>query len=390
MTNIATYNIANISSPEKLKIILDFFLQQNLDIVCLQEVTFQSCPILTNHYQMFTNLGPRKHGTAILVRHGLRAKNLLFEPEGRLLAMEVGGLAFVCIYAPSGDQNKINRDVFLRQTVPAYVTQYKAPAIILGDFNAVDELEDRNSSKTTPPKIRLTLLESLREMVKALSLTDVWRNIRKNEPGWTYTCATGQARLDRIYLQQPVTFSNIQTHNLPFGDHRPVVGYINSTPTPRKVTKRKSFDLWKLNTAVLDEDGYVDLVKVFIEEMSTHPSRSSNVDHWWENIFKPGIKRISINYCRKRACEQRFKRKLLQQQLEEIMSSPNFNLSRYQELKREFLAWEREAMKGFVIRSRVQSIAEEEPSTFHLNKSQSNFQKSLITKLETNDNRTIT
>ncbi len=106
---------------------------------------------------MYTNLGPRKHGTAILVRHGLSANNILFETEG----MEVNSFAFVCIYAPSGDQNKSYRDFFLRQTNPAYVAQYKAPAIILGDFNAVDEIDDVKSSKTTPPKIRLALLQPL-------------------------------------------------------------------------------------------------------------------------------------------------------------------------------------------------------------------------------------
>jgi hypothetical protein len=30
------------------------------------------------------------------------------------------------------------------------------------------------------------LLEPLRDLVKALSLTDVWRDIRKNWPCWTY------------------------------------------------------------------------------------------------------------------------------------------------------------------------------------------------------------
>ncbi len=61
---------------------------------------------------------------------------------------------FSCV---SGDQNKTYRDSFLRQTIPAYVAQYKAPAVILGDFNAVDEIDDRKSSKTTPSKIRLAL-----------------------------------------------------------------------------------------------------------------------------------------------------------------------------------------------------------------------------------------
>ena len=388
MSNIATYNIARISSPEKLQILLNLFLDQKLDIICLQEVTFLSCPVFTNHYQMYTNLGPRKHGTAVLVRHGLRANNILIEPEGRLIAMEVKGLAFVCIYAPSGDQNKTYRDSFFRQTIPAYVAQYKAPAIILGDFNAVDELEDRKSSKTTAPKIRLALLESLRDLVKALSLTDAWKDIRKDEPCWTYNCATGQARLDRIYCQHHVKFSDIHLHNLPFGDHRPIVGNINSA-TSNHVVRKKSAGLWKLNAAILEEDEYVELVHVFIEEMSQHPSRIDNVDYWWENTFKPGLKRLAINYCKKRICDQRVKRKLLQDQLKETVNSANFSHARYMELKREFLAWEREALRGFAIRSRVQSIAEEEPSTFHMNKSTSNFQESMITQLKINDNRNI-
>ena len=124
--------------------------------------------------------------------------------------------------------------------------------------------------------------------------------------------------------------------------------------------------------------------------MSQHTSRIENIDHWWENIFKPGLRRLSINYCRKRICDQRVKRKLLQHQLNETVNSANFNHARYMELKREFLAWEREALRGFAIRSRVQSTAEEEPSTFHMNKSTSNFQKSLITQLKTNDNCKIT
>ncbi|EFX63840.1 hypothetical protein DAPPUDRAFT_334925 [Daphnia pulex] len=142
--------------------------------------------------------------------------------------MEVKGLAFVCIYAPSGDQNKSYRDSFLRQTIPAYD---KAPAIILGDFNAVDEIDDRKSSNTTPPKLRLALLEPLRDLVKALSLTDVWREIRKNEPCWTYNCAASQARLDRIYCHHHVKFSDIHLHDLPLGDHRPIVEYKQHHPS---------------------------------------------------------------------------------------------------------------------------------------------------------------
>ena len=80
-------------------------------------------------------------------------------------------------------------------------------------------------------------------------------------------------------------------------------------------------DLWSLNISILEEEEYVELVHVFIEEMSQHLSRIENVDHWWENIFKPGLKRLSINYCKKRIYDQRVKRKLLQHQLKEKKGS---------------------------------------------------------------------
>jgi hypothetical protein len=161
-------------------------------------------------------------------------------------------------------------------------------------------------------------------------------------------------------------------HDLPLGDHRPIVGYINST-TPPRVVRNKSENLWKLNTSIVEEEEYINLVHVFIEEMSQQPSRIENVDHWWEIIFKPSLRRLSISYCKKRMCDQRVKRKLLQHQLKETVNNVNFNHARYMELKREFLALKREALRGFAIRSRVQSIAGEETSTFHMKKVNEQF-----------------
>ena len=259
MINIATYNIAGISLPEKKQIMLNFFLQHQLDIVCLQEITFNHCPILTQHYNMHTNLGPRKHGTAVLVRHGLRVKNAQLEPEGRLLSLEVQGITFVCIYAPSGDGNKLARDHFFRITVPAYCTTYNTPFVLLGDFNAVEELSDRKSTKNNQPKVRPSDIIALRELTTSFELTDVWRAIRKSEPGWTFTRPSGQARLDRIYTRNTIKFSDILTHTLPFSDHSALVAVIQTSASIRRAPFRPN-GLWKLNTSILIEESYQDLV----------------------------------------------------------------------------------------------------------------------------------
>ncbi len=99
------------------------------------------------------------------------------------------------------------------------------------------------------------------------------------------------------------------------------------------------------------------------------------------------MKHVTVGYCKKRARDQRERRKLLQFQLNETMSDPCLNWSRYSELKREFLAWERETLKGYAIRSRVESMVEEEPSIFHVKKAKDNYRKSTITKLEINNEK---
>ena len=365
MINIATFNMAGITLPEKRQILLNFFLAHNLDLICLQEITFSHCTIFTRNYNIFSNLGPRKRGTAILVRQELRAKNAQFEPEGRLLSVEVEGLTFVCIYAPSGVGLKAERDLFFRVTIPSYCTTYKTPYVILGDFNAVEDCTDRRTNKTNTPRISNPDGRALRELVSTFDLTDVWRAFRKNEPGWTFHRSTGQARLDRIYAQQTVEFSDTYTHALPFSDHLALVARIKAPTTPQRAP-RKPRGLWKLNVSVLTEQPYQDLVHRFLNECAQHPARNKDVGMWWEQIFKPGLKHITVGYCRKRARDQRLKRNLLQYQLDEIVNAPTFDWTRYSELKHKFLAWERETLKGYEIRSRVESSVEEEPSLFHV------------------------
>ena len=238
MINIATFNMAGITLSDKRRILLNFFLQHDLSVVCLQEITFTNGLIFTQHYNMFVNLGPRKRGTAILVRQELSAKNAQFEPEGRLLSVEVEGLSFACIYAPSGDGLKAKREQFFRLTIPSYCTTLKNPFILIGDFNAVEEGTERRNNKSNEPNFRKHDLKHLRDLVSTLERTDVWRAIRQNEPGWTFNRPSGQARLDRIYTQQTVDFSDINTHALPFSDHLALVASIRSCAIIRQDSRK--------------------------------------------------------------------------------------------------------------------------------------------------------
>ena len=79
----------------------------------------------------------------MLVRRGLQASNLLVEPDGRLISIDVNDVTYIGLYAPSGSNNKKNRNAFYKTTVPAYFLASKNPAVLMGDFNAVEYSNDR-------------------------------------------------------------------------------------------------------------------------------------------------------------------------------------------------------------------------------------------------------
>ena len=122
-------------------------------------------------------------------------------------------------------------------------------------------------------------------MVHGLQLVDVWKAIRKDEPGWTFSYSGGQAQLDRIYATETLKFVDAFTHTLPFGDHSALASRVGEDSASQQHQR-----LYRLNTSSLDEHDYCDLFHEFLAEISSYPSRHEDVGYWWESVFKPGLK----------------------------------------------------------------------------------------------------
>ena len=140
---IATLNIAGISDPTKRSALKLFLTDAKIDVACLQEVSFNSCPLLENDFKLIANTGPKKRGTAVLLRKDFHVHNVYFEPEGRLTSVDIGHVTFISIYAPSGIQSRQEREDFFKETIPAYLASCKNPAILMGDFNCIEHDSDK-------------------------------------------------------------------------------------------------------------------------------------------------------------------------------------------------------------------------------------------------------
>ena len=135
---IASINISGIRNESRRKLIFDFCKGNNLDIIGLQEVTFSTSPILEAEYVLISNPGPRKIGTAVLVKRGLQIEDILMDPDGRVTSVSINNNTYIVIYAPSGRSARGERTILFTETIPAYVLQAQTHFVMMGDLNSVD------------------------------------------------------------------------------------------------------------------------------------------------------------------------------------------------------------------------------------------------------------
>ena len=160
--------------------------------------------------------------------------------------------------------------------------------------------------------------KALKDFLKARGLKDVWKCVRGSDDGFTYFHRHGAARLDRFYtnkntIDRVVSILNTQAA---FTDHLGVILELKEVITTRNREPTRS--LWKMNTSILKEEYFQENFKEFWNRISTQPSRSGDVTRWWERSFKPGLKRLTIRYCKQRAVERREKIESLNCRLTEI------------------------------------------------------------------------
>jgi exonuclease III len=368
---VASINIRALKSVDRVKHLLDFCLENEFDVVALQEVTFYECSLLKQYYTLLSNIGPRRLGTAMLLRKGITFSRELLEPEGRLISIDVGSVTMINVYAPSGTQVKEERNEFFRKTVPAYALTSKLPVILMGDFNCVEFTTDRSQNNCTAPSNKIN--RALTEMISAFELVDIWLKLEPGNKGHTFFHPKGSSRLDRVYCTRSWSdfLDKIQIQPITFSDHWCISFNVkcSTTYTMKRLTKNN----WKLNTAILNEEAYRNVMIAFINNVSSHPLRKNDVLKWWEQVFKPGVKQESIRYCQNRARLRRETRIYYQECIRDLVTAPTLDWAAYQELKSYCRQWEEGLLRGCGIRSRDQVDPEnEDASIFHVKKARQN------------------
>lgn len=306
-----------------------------------------------------------------MVRKELQIQEVTKGAEGRVLKAKIENLNYVNIYAPVGRHWKTERNTFFKTTIPAFITQ-NGPTFLLGNLNAVVEDKDRLSynGKTREAKCKA---------LTGFQLTDVWKKLKPKEAGHTFFHKASSSNIKKVQgmATLPITFS----------DHLCLQATIRAINTP-KIIKRKHY-MWKMNTAILEEEDFLIKMRKYISNANGHPLRILNAATWWEEIMKPGIRKITIDHCRQRAqfkkATRLFYEKCLEEVLAEIPDGPG-HLEQYQELQLQIRQWEEEQLKGAAIRSRAFGDPKDEtPSIYHKTREKILQERSKILQLQAVD-----
>lgn len=215
MLRVMSFNANGIRSAVQ-KGFWDWFIQQNVDILCVQELKAQEVDLakmeFTGNYQGYFHCAQRKgySGCAIwtrqepvAVRYGFGVPE--FDQEGRYVEARFDDFIVISVYFPSGSMNEdrqASKFRFLDAFYPHLQTlkQQDKEIIICGDVNIAHQNIDlknwkgnQNSSGFLPEE-----RQWLTKVFLDLGWVDVFRYLEPQKEQYTWWSHRGQARAKNV------------------------------------------------------------------------------------------------------------------------------------------------------------------------------------------------
>lgn len=340
-----------------------------VDVVCLQEthcVSSAECSVWfqSSGFDSVVSPGsPHSCGCIVLHRSSLSLVKSWSDTDGRCLQCEFLFCSKLfrvcCIYGPNRNPA---RDEFLQDLDTGI--DPSIPTILAGDFNTVfDRSMDRRGSN--PADSSRESSPALRNLFDSCCVIDIWRYLHPQTTSYTWTRSNGSfaSRIDLIGVPYVwvSAVSSCEIIPCPFSDH---CGVCLSVSVPDVIPRGPG--LWKLNTSILQDVIYVQLIKDFWLEWRSSMHRFPSLAKWWEK-GKSLIKGLSIRYCSEKSAARNQNKELLTRLAEHLKAKVDAGsvscLAPYQGVLSQLALFDSEAAKGAQVRSRIRWVEEGETSS---------------------------
>lgn len=283
---LATINLNGIMCQAKQSLLRDFIKINDIDIIFLQEVNLKSFPLLVDH-DVILNFSDLSRTTAVAIRKGLDYKDVIVDPNGRIISFLLNGINYVNIYAQSGSQFKKERNDFFTEEISIHINRHFEGVIIGGDFNCFLNAKDTNGA--------MNFCQGLQQLVDKMKLTDVSNHVLKNI-NFTFFRGSSASRLDRFYFSNGMLdrIKEVKTVPLAFSDHHSVIVKLNINQKPTITSLKQSY--WKLNSVLLNNDDLAEQYQHKLEAVKNRQKYQSDFNKWWNDDFKNSTRSFYKSY----------------------------------------------------------------------------------------------
>lgn len=368
---IVSLNVRGLKNKLKRQSILQFLKGKKYDIVCIQEAHVTSAEANTWEKQwggkIIINEGTcRSKGEMILISKRFTGKVNLEESMDRvqIVSVQLGDVSFIIanVYAPNDSKEKIQFLYKLRSILHSFMGKR---LLLLGDFNTVvnndlDIVSGRPHCKTE--------INTIKELITSLSLTDVWRVFHDMEKEFTW-CRYHPfiaRRLDYCFADEDILQFCVSCEivTAPNTDHKAVVLEMNNTDFVRGP------GYWRFNNSYLNDSQFTKEMNEMLDRFCEQNADelSNNQVQLWE-LCKVEIRDFCIEYGKYKSCVRRNNLLNLQSRLAELeqqVKNDTDNAALHTEMlqvKEQLEVIYTERARGAQVRARVRWIEEGEKKT---------------------------
>lgn len=201
--------------------------------------------------------------------------------DGRLLVLQAkkenSTFVLANVYAPT--QDHVEEQIALVDKIEEEVLEMGSPNIMIGGdlnlcMNTSLDRGDQNLSRSSAEGDRYKVrIEALNE---SLHLSDVWRALHPTNKEFSFRRRRSASRLDYWLCSEHLLDSNSSATIMPYplSDHAAITIKVGSKDIPTGP------GLWKLDNALLLNEGYVTAIQDLLEEERDNPDDLNPCSHW--------------------------------------------------------------------------------------------------------------
>ena len=396
---ILSANVQGLRDRQKKFDVINYMKNLSPQILCLQDThwineDYDEIKKIWDGELVINGSKTNARGVAILFSSNFEYSISYTEKDdmGNMITLDFNtnntNIRLITVYAPNKDNPEFFEELNLR--IENSQSDY---TIVCGDFNLTlnPELDNKNYININNPKSRQVLLEIMNKN----ELIDIYRYLNPNKKRYTWRKPNPlkQARLDFFIANTSIAdiISDCSIKPSFRSDHSIIELDISMSHFVRHKSR------WQLNTSLLKDKSYVDLINSTIQnelEFYEDKSLEQNTSDAKFIISPPllleviimRIREESIKYSAKVKHNKIKKEKELIKEIEILEQSDNLNLDKINNKKQILETIRKDYIEGSIVRSRIQWLNEsEKPTKYFLSLENRNYIDKTIRKIIIND-----